>query len=276
MVATARERTNHLPGYTHRSSRTVGESVRPGPYGGRMHLENLVFDALEPQRLGGFWEAALGSARVTDEPDVVETRLELPGWPILDLCLPAVPDPATAPSRLVPVVAAAADPDDEIARLVGLGARRLAGPPGEGTLLADREGNAFQVAGNVPPEPDEGPLVALLLDSADADRDAAFWAWLTGWSEDAVDGWAAGSRVLRHPAGHGPVLVLRPETTTKGATKNRLHLDVRLEPGEDADDVAASIVERGGAVLTTDWGELPWRSYTDPSGNELCVLPASS
>ena len=72
------------------------------------------------------------------------------------------------------------------------------------------------------------------------------------------------------------MLELRPETTTKGAAKNRLHLDVRLEPDEDADDVAAGIVERGGAVLQTSWGELPWRSYTDPSGNELCVLPAPS
>jgi predicted enzyme related to lactoylglutathione lyase len=55
-----------------------------------------------------------------------------------------------------------------------------------------------------------------------------------------------------------------------------MHLDVRLEPGQDADDVAAGVVERGGALLRSDWGELPWRSYTDPSGNELCVLPAST
>jgi hypothetical protein len=59
-------------------------------------------------------------------------------------------------------------------------------------------------------------------------------------------------------------------------TKNRMHLDVRLEPGQDADDVAAGVVERGGALLRSDGGELPWRSYTDPSGNELCVLPAST
>jgi predicted enzyme related to lactoylglutathione lyase len=241
-----------------------------------MFLENLVFDALEPQRLGGFWEVALGSARVTDEPDIVETRLELRGWPILDLCFPAVPDPATARSRLVPVLACAADPGEEAARLVGLGARPLAGAPGDGVLLADPEGNPFQVGANVTAYADSGPLAAFLLDSADADRDAAFWAWLTGWSEDAAGRHADSSRVLRHPDGHGPVLELRPEATTKGAAKNRLHLDVRLEPHEDADDVAAGIVERGGDVLHTSWGDLPWRSYTDPSGNELCVLPAPS
>ena len=26
--------------------------------------------------------------------------------------------------------------------------------------------------------------------------------------------------------------------------------------------------------LHTDWGDLPWRSYVDPSGNEFCILPA--
>lgn len=59
----------------------------------------------------------------------------------------------------------------------------------------------------------------------------------------------------------------------KGRTKNRLHLDVRLETEDDPDAVTASIRQRGGDKLHTDWGELPWCSYADPSGNEFCVLP---
>jgi hypothetical protein len=62
--------------------------------------------------------------------------------------------------------------------------------------------------------------------------------------------------------------------TRKGTTKNRLHLDVRLEAAEDPDNVGESIAERGGSRLHPGWGELPWRSDTDPSGNEFCVLPA--
>jgi hypothetical protein len=81
-------------------------------------------------------------------------------------------------------------------------------------------------------------------------------------------------RSLRHPSLLGPVLELCPEPAPKGTTKNRLHLDIRLEPGEDPDGVAASIAERGGRELDPVWGELPWRSYADASGNELCVLPA--
>ena len=107
------------------------------------------------------------------------------------------------------------------------------------------------------------------LDSADPDRDAEFWSWLSGWT-------AVAPRALRHPSRLGPVLELCPEQAAKGSTKNRIHLDVRLEPGEDPDAMGASVVERGGGELTTDWGDLPWRSYTDPSGNEFCLLPAPS
>ena len=63
-----------------------------------MYLENLVIDALEPQRLGGFWEAVVGGERLTDEPDIVETRLTVEGGPVLDLCFQRVPEPPSDPS----------------------------------------------------------------------------------------------------------------------------------------------------------------------------------
>jgi predicted enzyme related to lactoylglutathione lyase len=50
---------------------------------------------------------------------------------------------------------------------------------------------------------------------------------------------------------------------------------VRLEPGDDVDAVAREIGDRGGRELHFDWGDLPWRHFADPSGNEFCVLPAS-
>jgi hypothetical protein len=118
---------------------------------------------------------------------------------------------------------------------------------------------------------DSGPIAALPLDCADPGRDAEFWSWLSGWTEAESDG----LRALRHPSLRGPLLELCPERTPKGSTKNRLHLDIRLEVDDDPDAVAAGIAERGGDQLVRpEWGELPWRSYTDPSGNEFCVLPA--
>ncbi|MGZ4632114.1 MAG: VOC family protein [Actinomycetes bacterium] len=94
---------------------------------------------------------------------------------------------------------------------------------------------------------------------------------MTGWT-DAV---GVAPRSLRHPSLRGPLLELCPERAPKGTIKNRLHLDIRLETADDPDDVAASIAERGGRELHPGWGELPWRLYADPSGNEFCVLPSA-
>ncbi|MGO1926073.1 MAG: VOC family protein [Brachybacterium tyrofermentans] len=118
---------------------------------------------------------------------------------------------------------------------------------------------------------DTGPLAALPLDSADPVHDAEFWAWLSGW----VPGPRSTPRTLRHPSRRGPVLELVPESAPKQAgAKNPIHLDIRLEPGDDAAEVADGIEARGGRELHPNWGELPWRVFQDPSGNELCVLPA--
>jgi hypothetical protein len=119
---------------------------------------------------------------------------------------------------------------------------------------------------------DTGPIAALPLESAEPARDAAFWSWLTGWTDAA----GVAPRSLRHPSLRGPLLELCPERARKHTTKNRLHLDIRLEPGDDPDGVATSIAERGGRELHPEWGELPWQLYADPSGNEFCVLPARS
>jgi hypothetical protein len=240
-----------------------------------MLLENLVIDALDPRLLGRFWEAVLGCDTLTDEPGIFETRLTVDGGPWLDLCFQQVAEPASVHPRLHPDLAGGERQAAEVERLLGLGARHA--DIGQGdvpwVVLADPEGNfccvmeeraEYAAAGS--------PLAALPLDSADPDRDVRFWAWLTGWTE--VPGSAP--RCLQHPSLRGPLLELCPESAPKGPTKNRLHLDVRLEAGEDADEVEAELVRRGGARLRTDWGELPWRSYTDPSGNELCVLPGSS
>ena len=72
----------------------------------------------------------------------------------------------------------------------------------------------------------------------------------------------------------GPVLEFIPEEAPKRSGKNRLHLDVRLEPDDDPDAIAAGIAARGGRELNPDWGDLPWRVCQDPSGNEVCLLPA--
>jgi hypothetical protein len=239
-----------------------------------MYLENLVFDAVDPQRLGRFWEAAVGGERLTDEPAGFETRLTIEDGPVLDLCFQRVPEPPSEPLRLHLDLLGGADQSPMVDRLLALGARHL--DIGQHdvpwVVLEDPAGNPCCVMESRAAYVDTGPIAALPLDSADPDRDADFWSWLTGWTDVA----GVAPRSLRHPSRRGPLLELCPEQVAKGTAKNRLHLDVRLDAGEGADDVEAAITERGGARLVTDWGELPWRSYTDPSGNEFCVLPARS
>jgi glyoxalase superfamily protein len=231
-------------------------------------------DAVEPQRLGRFWEAAVGGEQLTDEPDGFETRLTIEGGPVLDLCFQRVPERPSEPLRLHLDLLGGTHQAGVVDRLLGLGARHLEIGQGDvpWVVLADPEGNPFCVMEERSAYVDTGPIAALPLDSADPDSDGVFWSWLAGWTE--APGIAPCS--LRHPSMRGPLLELRPQPARKGTAKNRLHLDIRLETADDPDEVAAGIAERGGRELRFDWGELPWQHYADPSGNEFCVLPARS
>lgn len=219
-----------------------------------MFLENLGIDALDPQRLGRFWEAALGTTALTDAPDIYETRLSIDGDAHLDLL-------------------GAAAQEGVAQRLRGLGASDLDIGQGEvpWIVLGDPEGGALCVMEKREAYVGTGPIAALPMDSADPARDAEFWAWLSGW-EPAT---GVAPRTLRHPSGRGPLLELCPEPAEKRpGAKNPIHLDVRLEPEDDADADAAGISAQGGEEFFQDWGELPWRVFCDPSGHEFCVLPA--
>lgn len=211
-----------------------------------MFLENVVFDAVQPRTVGQFWEGVLDLETLTDEDAGYETRFEVPDGPLLDLCFQQVGSPPTGPSRLRLEVA--------ITRT-----HPVAGP------AADPEGNPYVVADRA----GDALLVGILLEVADVDRDRDFWSWLTGWQPVAD----AGSGRLSHPSGKGPVLELVPEQAPKDG-KNRIHLDLRLEPGDDPDEIARQISDHGGREFHPDWGDLPWRHFQDPSGNEFCVLRA--
>jgi predicted enzyme related to lactoylglutathione lyase len=238
-----------------------------------MYLENICVDGLDPQRLGRFWESLLGCSTLIDEPDDFETRLSVPGGPDLDLCFQRVPEPPTPNPRLHLEVAGGDHQDEVVARALALGGRHL--DIGQRdvpwVVLADPEGNPFCVMEARPEYAVSGPLSSLPLDSADVDRDTRFWAELSGW----VPAESSMSSALRHRSGRGVLLELCPEPRPKGAEeKNRVHLDLRLDPADDPHDAVARILDLGGRELDHGWGELPWRVFTDPSGNELCLLPA--
>jgi hypothetical protein len=244
----------------------------PPVYAETVYLENVVVDAIDPPALGRFWETALGTETLTDEADVFETRLVVPDGPVLDLCFQRVPEPPVEPQRLHLDVRGAEEQQEVVERLLALGASTA--DIGQGqvpwVVLADPEGNPFCVMEERAEYADAGPVAALPLDVADPDRERSFWSWLSGWVP--VEG--PGLHSLQHSSRRGALLELCPEVAPKGSGKNRMHLDVRLEPGDDSDAVARGIAERGGRELRPDWGDLPWRVFADPSGNEFCVLPS--
>jgi len=236
-----------------------------------MFLENIGIDARDPHLVGRFWEALLGCEPLTDEPGIYETRLAIGDGAYLDLCFPQMGH-ALAPEPRLHVDLLGGDRQAEVVeRALDLGARHL--DIGQGgvpwVVLADPEGNPFCVMEERDVYTGTGPIAALVLESADPDRDAALWASITGWSD--ADGVAP--RTLRHPSRIGPLLELTRERGPKTVEKNPWHLDVRLEAGDDPDEVADRIAALGGRELDHGWGDLPWRVHQDASGNEVCVLP---
>ncbi len=110
----------------------------------------------------------------------------------------------------------------------------------------------------------------LVLDCANPEELAQFWRRALGYR---VFFSAESVAVLVPDEGNASPLVLQRVPEPK-AGKNRMHLDIRLEPGDDPDAVAQGIADRGGRELHFGWGDLPWRHFADPSGNEFCVLPS--
>jgi predicted enzyme related to lactoylglutathione lyase len=116
------------------------------------HLANVTFDCEDALAVASFWSAALDRP-LSDTPEpssgfacigaLDHTANGAPAW-----LFQRVPEPRAAKNR-VHVDLATADREAEIARLVGLGARRLDDKEEYGfrwTIMADVEGNEFCVA----------------------------------------------------------------------------------------------------------------------------------
>ncbi|MFC6702706.1 VOC family protein [Streptomyces thermocoprophilus] len=195
-------------------------------------LTGIVIDALDVPRVERFWREA--------------TRGRTGGLR-LRFDRAAGPKPARK-NRLHLDLAGGPRWEDEVARLLGLGAARA--DIGQGDVpwdvLADPEGNEFCVLrpGHPGVRADSG-LVAVCLDVAEDDRDTqtAFWRARADWH--AVESHDWGVRLRRDPT--SPVaLVMGPPAAPKEG-RNRLRLEIThgdTAPGE----------------------------YTDPAGNEFHVV----
>jgi len=240
-----------------------------------IRLVHLVLDAADPSRLARFWAAALGWEAVADEDGVANV------WPLGF----RYPDPAALPLVILPVPEAksgknrvhldlatesVAHQKAEVERLLGLGA--VHADIGQGdvpwVVLADPEGNEFCVLDPRPVYLGLGPVAAVVADCRDPAAVAGFWQLASGWvpARSVPDGVS-----LRSPAGTGPYLELLPSADAKAA-KNRMHLDVAPEPGEDQAAAVAALLAAGAVPVDIGQGAVSWTVLADPEGSEFCVL----
>lgn len=215
-----------------------------------MYLENLVFDAQNPAEYGRYFGQLLGCEELTDNDGGYETRAVFSEDFFLDLCFPTV-------DQLLP------------------GAQRLMlEVTGPATMLSELQAHGDPAGHRVKVVTSQDQQVSLsgfYLQSSDPQRDAEFWKALCGWLP--VEGSA--HSVLCHPSGSGPVFSFIEQSRAKlPGEKNPMHLDLRLEPGDDLEAVITQVLAGGGSEMEHQWGQLPWRIFQDPSGNEFCVLAA--
>jgi predicted enzyme related to lactoylglutathione lyase len=116
----------------------------------------------------------------------------------------------------------------------------------------------------------EAPAIGLVLDCADPETLAEFWAPALGY----VNLGSAGPYVALFPDGRpGPKLLLQRVDEAK-AGKNRMHLDIEVP---DIETEAERLVRLGARRVSdgpmTEHGST-WLLMADPEGNEFCVCDA--
>jgi hypothetical protein len=238
-------------------------------------LVHLVLDANDPARLARFWAGALGWEVGNTEDDVVDVRPAGYSYPdpvALPLVFVPVPEPKTGKDRVHLDLASQSEEHqaDLVGRLRALGAQPA--DVGQGdvpwVVLADPEGNEFCVLEPREVYTDTGPVAAVVVDSADPAALAGFWELASGWvragSED-------GFIQFRSPQGVGPYLEL-VRVADPSPVKNRVHLDLAPQRGEDHAAAVRQLREAGAVPADVGQGEVSWAVLADPEGSEFCVL----
>ena len=106
-------------------------------------VKSVTFDCSSPMLVAAFWAAALGSNVDEDSTDD-RAWVEPAGWGGPNLWFQRVPEGKTAKNRQHFDLRAMGSVQDEVERLVGLGASVLR-PGDDLVVMADPEGNEFCV-----------------------------------------------------------------------------------------------------------------------------------
>jgi hypothetical protein len=216
-------------------------------------FKDLCLDASDPARLGAFWAAVLD--RTWAAQDNGDGLLTGPA-PQHTVWVNRVPEAKTVKHRVHLDIYAR-----ELAGLEALGATVVEPPHGTRawTVMADPEGGEFCafLRTEVPAE----RLHGLVVDSADPQAQARWWAGVYGVGVTQNDGWFT----LEGVPGM-PILTMDfvpvPESRIM---KNRIHWDVTVP-------AVAPLVAAGARVLREPGGDIGWHVLADPEGNEFCAF----
>jgi predicted enzyme related to lactoylglutathione lyase len=118
-------------------------------------LSTVVIDAIDIEKLAGFWASVLGWTAQRDADGDVAV-FDPTGQETLSLLVIAVPERKAVKNRLhIDLRPVGTDQEQELERLLRLGARRVDIGQGEPTwvVLADPEGNEFCLLENLPDDP---------------------------------------------------------------------------------------------------------------------------
>jgi predicted enzyme related to lactoylglutathione lyase len=124
--------------------------------------------------------------------------------------------------------------------------------------------------------PEPSPAIGLVLDCADPNALAEFWAPALGY----LNLGSVGSYVALFPDGKpGPKLLLQRVSEPK-SVKNRMHLDIEVaDVHAEADRLVALGATRVSDGPCQEHGST-WLLMRDPEGNEFCICdggqPATS
>ncbi|MEY2430728.1 MAG: hypothetical protein QOC92_453 [Acidimicrobiaceae bacterium] len=231
-------------------------------------LDALCIDANDALRLAHFWAAAL-------RWEIHESRDEIGLVPTdgtrFRILFEPVPEKKTGKNRIhLDLTTTSTDDQVEtVARLVDLGGRHAeVGQRGdEGhVVLADPEGNEFCII-----EPENVFLAGcgrLGSITCDGSREVGyFWSealgWPLVWDQDE-------ETAIRAPDGTGPFITWGPPVPPK-ITKNRLHLDIAPDHGDQRSEVDR-LISLGATRVDIGQGDVDWVVMADPDGNEFCLL----
>ncbi|RZT19881.1 hypothetical protein EV649_3021 [Kribbella sp. VKM Ac-2569] len=216
-------------------------------------FKDLCVDVASPSGMAAFWGRTIGLTAPADNPNVL-----LGDVPEKTIWMCKVPEPKTVKNRVHFDVIAG-----EIADLERSGATVLSPETAaqQWTVMADPEGGEF--CGFVRETVPAYRLMELIVDSADPEAQARWWADVVGGEFSSRPGrpyyW-----LENVPGLPFRYWVFNPVPEPK-TVKNRVHWDVTapaLQP----------VLDAGATLLRPKDDEIGWHVCADPEGNEFCVF----